>query len=247
MSRPSSGHWPGGLLAAAPAIVDACRIVRLPACPQTQAITGWRSPAQCWPGWICSHRSRRDASSAASTVEVIDSDANFCLFGRFADRHHVWQRLLDAGCSCEIGPPYLRVSVEHRRQTCSTPLAEVLEEISERCRRAPDQRWVRVSLNLDGTGNRRSPPASVSTTLRRVGQALADRPGSPATTSIDGHHSTRHASVGQALPMRWATRPAHPALCGRRSWMRRWRTASSISPAGRTSCIRVSPRGSSTR
>ena len=30
-------------------------------------------------------------------LEVADSDANFVLFGRFADRHAVWQALLDRG------------------------------------------------------------------------------------------------------------------------------------------------------
>jgi histidinol-phosphate aminotransferase len=44
---------------------------------------------------------------------VADSDANFVLFGEFADRHHVWQRLLDRGVLIrETGPPgWLRVTV----------------------------------------------------------------------------------------------------------------------------------------
>ena len=42
-----------------------------------------------------------------------DSDANFVLFGTFADRHAVWQGLLDRGVLIrEVGPPgWLRVSV----------------------------------------------------------------------------------------------------------------------------------------
>ena len=45
--------------------------------------------------------------------EVADSDANFCLFGRFEDRHAVWQGLLDRGVLIrETGPNgWLRVSI----------------------------------------------------------------------------------------------------------------------------------------
>ena len=44
---------------------------------------------------------------------MADSDANFVLFGRFADRHAVWQGLLDHGVLIrETGPDgWLRVSV----------------------------------------------------------------------------------------------------------------------------------------
>ena len=43
---------------------------------------------------------------------MADSDANFVLFGRFADRHAVWQGLLDRGVLIrETGPDgWLRVS-----------------------------------------------------------------------------------------------------------------------------------------
>ena len=46
-------------------------------------------------------------------LEVADSDANFVLFGRFADRHAVWQGLLDRGVLIrETGPDgWLRVSI----------------------------------------------------------------------------------------------------------------------------------------
>ena len=45
--------------------------------------------------------------------DVADSDANFVLFGRFPDRHAVWQGLLDRGVLIrETGPQgWLRVSV----------------------------------------------------------------------------------------------------------------------------------------
>ena len=44
--------------------------------------------------------------------QAADSDANFVLFGRFADRHAVWQGLLDRGVLIrEVGPAgWLRVS-----------------------------------------------------------------------------------------------------------------------------------------
>jgi histidinol-phosphate aminotransferase len=46
-------------------------------------------------------------------LEVAQSDANFLLFGRLADRHAVWQGLLDRGVLIrEVGPAgYLRVSM----------------------------------------------------------------------------------------------------------------------------------------
>ena len=46
-------------------------------------------------------------------AQVADSDANFVLFGRFADRHAVWQGLVDRGVLIrETGPDgWLRVSI----------------------------------------------------------------------------------------------------------------------------------------
>jgi histidinol-phosphate aminotransferase len=50
---------------------------------------------------------------AETGLEVADSDANFVLFGRFADRHLVFEGLLDQGVLIrETGPRgWLRVSV----------------------------------------------------------------------------------------------------------------------------------------
>ncbi|MCC6494993.1 MAG: aminotransferase class I/II-fold pyridoxal phosphate-dependent enzyme, partial [Propionibacteriaceae bacterium] len=66
-------------------------------------------------------------------VEVIDSDANFCLFGPFADRHDVWQRLLDRGVLVRVTGPagWLRVSAGTPAETerFYAALAEVMEEI----------------------------------------------------------------------------------------------------------------------
>jgi histidinol-phosphate aminotransferase len=61
-------------------------------------------------------RAERDACVdwlRARGLTVADSDANFAFFGTFADRHAVWQGLLDRGVLIrETGPDgWLRVSV----------------------------------------------------------------------------------------------------------------------------------------
>ena len=65
-------------------------------------------------------------------LEVADSDANFALFGRFADRHAVWQGLLDRGVLIrETGPDgWLRVSIgtAGEMQAVKQALTEVMEE-----------------------------------------------------------------------------------------------------------------------
>ncbi len=107
-----------GYLAAAPAVVDACRIVRLPyhMSAQTQALARvalantremlgqvevLREQCQLIQEWL---RNRG--------LQVVPSQANFCLFGRFTDRHAVWADLLERGVLVrETGPAgYLRVS-----------------------------------------------------------------------------------------------------------------------------------------
>ncbi|WP_316669092.1 histidinol-phosphate transaminase [uncultured Propionibacterium sp.] len=107
-----------GYLAAAPAVVDACRIVRLPyhMSAQTQAIArvalahkgemlaqvlALREECQELQEWM-----RR------AGLEVVPSQSNFILFGRFADRHAVWQEVLDAGVLVrEVGPEgFLRLN-----------------------------------------------------------------------------------------------------------------------------------------
>lgn len=108
-----------GYLAADPAICDALRIVRLPyhLSATTQATA---SVALSYVDELLAHvddlRVERDATVAwlrEQGHEVADSDANFVLFGRFADRHAVWQGLVDRGVLIrETGPDgWLRVSV----------------------------------------------------------------------------------------------------------------------------------------
>lgn len=128
-----------GYLAANPAIVDACRIVRLPyhLSAQTQAVALVAlAHATEMLAKVDELRRTRDEMLTRLPqlgVEVIPSDANFCLFGRFADRHDVWQRLLDRGVLVrETGPAgFLRVSVGTPAETVAfyDALAEVLEEI----------------------------------------------------------------------------------------------------------------------
>jgi histidinol-phosphate aminotransferase len=118
--------------------VDACRIVRLPyhLSAQTQAVA---RVALAHAGELLAQvdelRATRDdllLRLPRLGVEVIDSDANFCLFGPFADRHDVWQRLRERGVLVrETGPAgWLRVSAgtPEETETFYAALAEVLEE-----------------------------------------------------------------------------------------------------------------------
>jgi histidinol-phosphate aminotransferase len=108
-----------GYLAAAPEVVRALQIVRLPyhLSAITQAVARvalahadellatvavLRAERDSFLGWV---RSRG--------LTAADSDANFVLIGEFGDRHAVWQGLLDRGVLVrEVGPPgWLRVTI----------------------------------------------------------------------------------------------------------------------------------------
>lgn len=107
-----------GYFAAAPAIVDACRIVRLPyhlsAHSQALARVALAHAREMLSrvDELRENGRRLQQWLGHSGLEVVPSDANFCLFGRFTDRHAVWQALLDHGVLVrETGPAgYLRVS-----------------------------------------------------------------------------------------------------------------------------------------
>jgi len=107
-----------GYLAATSEFVDALRIVRLPyhLSTLTQAVARVAlAHAEEMLAAVDRLRAARDdlaAWLAGQGLEVADSDANFVLFGRFADRHAVWQAMLDRGVLIrEVGPPgWLRVS-----------------------------------------------------------------------------------------------------------------------------------------
>jgi len=108
-----------GYLAAAPALVDALRIVRLPyhLSAVTQAVArAALAHADELMAQVAGLRAERDATVAWLREQgwrVADTDANFVLFGQFGDRHAVWQGLLDRGVLIrEVGPPgWLRVSI----------------------------------------------------------------------------------------------------------------------------------------
>jgi histidinol-phosphate aminotransferase len=108
-----------GYLAAAPGVVEAVRIVRLPyhlsAVSQAVARVALRHAAELLAR-VDELRARRDETVAwlrSAGFAAADSDANFVLFGRFADRHTAWQGLLDRGVLVrETGPHgWLRVSI----------------------------------------------------------------------------------------------------------------------------------------
>ncbi len=127
-----------GYFAAAPEICDAVRIVRLPyhlsAVTQAVALAALRHAPELL-GRVDDLRAERDETVRwlrAQGLTVADSDANFALFGTFADRHAVWQGLLDRGVLIrETGPDgWLRVSIGTPTEmaTFRNALTDVMEE-----------------------------------------------------------------------------------------------------------------------
>ena len=108
-----------GYLAAAPELVEALLLVRLPyhLSAVTQAVARAALALAAEPlATVTSLRAERDELVSwlrARQLRVADSDANFVLFGTFEDRHKTWQALLDRGVLIrETGPAgWLRVSV----------------------------------------------------------------------------------------------------------------------------------------
>ena len=128
-----------GYLAAAPEIVDALRVVRLPyhlsAVTQATALAALRHAPELL-GKVADLRAERDECVTwlrAQGLQVADSDANFALFGTFGDRHAVWQALVDRGVLIrETGPDgWLRVSIgtPEEMTTFKDALVAVMEEI----------------------------------------------------------------------------------------------------------------------
>jgi histidinol-phosphate aminotransferase len=119
-----------GYLAADPAVVDALQLVRLPyhlsALTQAAALAALRHADETL-AQVAQLRADRDAMVASLRsrgFEVVDSDANFVLFGGFADESAVWQSLLDRGVLIrDVGlAGWLRVSVGTTAE-CATFLA----------------------------------------------------------------------------------------------------------------------------
>lgn len=128
-----------GYLAADPAICDAIRVVRLPyhlsAVTQATALAALRHAPELL-GKVDELRAERDATVdwlRAQGLQVADSDANFALFGTFADRHAVWQGLLGRGVLIrETGPDgWLRVSIgtADEMMAFKEALTQVMEEL----------------------------------------------------------------------------------------------------------------------
>jgi len=124
-----------GYAIARPEVIEALRIVRLPyhlsAVSQVVArvALAHRTELLAQVALLRSERDELVAWLRAAGLTAVDSDANFILFGRFADRHRAWQELLDRGVLVrEAGPEgWLRVSVGTRDEnaTFRTALAEV--------------------------------------------------------------------------------------------------------------------------
>jgi histidinol-phosphate aminotransferase len=108
-----------GYLIATPAVVDAMLLVRLPyhlsSVTQAAARAALRH-ADDTLGSVATLIGERQRVSAALTglgFHVVPSDANFVLFGRFADAPATWQRYLDAGVLIrDVGiAGYLRTTI----------------------------------------------------------------------------------------------------------------------------------------
>lgn len=108
-----------GYLIAAPAVIDAMLLVRLPyhlsAVTQAAARAALRH-AEDTLGSVATLISERERVAQALTgmgFRVIPSDANFILFGEFTDAPATWQRYLDDGVLIrDVGiPGYLRTTI----------------------------------------------------------------------------------------------------------------------------------------
>jgi len=130
-----------GYLAAAPQICDALRLVRLPyhlsAVSQAVAVVALEHAKELLAR-VDDLRAERDETVGwlrSLDLEVADSDANFCLFGRFEDRHAVWQGLLDRGVLIrETGPDgWLRVSIGTPEEMAAfrAALSKILPEVQQ--------------------------------------------------------------------------------------------------------------------
>ena len=213
-----------GYLAADPAICDAIRVVRLPyhlsAVTQATALAALRHAPELL-GRVDDLRAERDATVAwlrEQGLEVADSDANFVLFGRFADRHALWQGLVDRGVLIrETGPDgWLRVSIGTADEMAAFrhALVETMDDPADggprmsrtaRIERTTKESKVTVEVDLDGTGR-----SEVSTGVGFYDHMLDAFARHSLTdlvvrtegdTHIDAHHTVEDTAIvlGQAL------------------------------------------------
>ncbi|BBY42734.1 histidinol-phosphate aminotransferase [Mycolicibacterium celeriflavum] len=107
-----------GYLIAAPAVIEAMLLVRLPyhlsSVTQAAARAALRHADDTLGSvaTLIAERNRVCAALSDMGFRVIDSDANFVLFGEFADAPATWQRYLEAGILIrDVGiPGYLRAT-----------------------------------------------------------------------------------------------------------------------------------------
>ncbi len=128
-----------GYLAADPAVVDAVQLVRLPyhLSALTQAIARVAlAHAPALLATVEAVKAERDRIIAALPplgLTAVPSDANFVLFGRFADKAQAWRALLDRGVLVrDVGlPGWLRVTAGTPAEVGAflTALAEVAASV----------------------------------------------------------------------------------------------------------------------
>ena len=92
-----------GYLAAAPAVVDALQLVRLPyhlsvlTQAAARAVLARADELLASVAAVVEQRDRLLREIPAMGLDVVESDANFVLFGEFGDQAATWQGLLDRG------------------------------------------------------------------------------------------------------------------------------------------------------
>jgi histidinol-phosphate aminotransferase len=114
-----------GYVAAAPSVVDALQLVRLPyhlsSLTQAAALAALDHADELLAGVaaVCGQRDRLVRELRAMDLEVVDSDANFVLVGEFGSAAATWQGLVDRGVLVrDVGlPGWLRVTAGTEAET----------------------------------------------------------------------------------------------------------------------------------
>ncbi|MGY1603732.1 histidinol-phosphate transaminase [Geodermatophilus sp. SYSU D00815] len=127
-----------GYLAADPAVVDAVQLVRLPYHLSSLTQAAARTALAHTPALLATveavkaERDRIVAALPGLGLTSVPSDANFVLFGHFADAHAAWQALLDRDVLVrDVGlPGWLRVTAGTPEETDAflTALGEIAPE-----------------------------------------------------------------------------------------------------------------------